>query len=420
MYRILQRTLLALGALWLTALPLHAQTNYPNMQPFEFERELVSGFSEDGRIKILLLTLLPTGMTESAVEEISKALQMNLFNTNHFTVVGPGEWNAQIQERDPTLADCYDVSCGIRVGKLFNADKVLVGNITTSPVLDQNGEEIPGMLMTLKMVDVITNITDFEDEVQFTDAQMHEALFRLATRVSQNTLLRGFILSVRKDGVTLDLGRAHGLKPGNQVVIFRPISTNASLEGQPLELSNENIAIAELIRVNDMSSDALVVQRFSAISAGDQVKTFINVNKRVALISEARRELDTRKRLQPKTKPLQLTPEVVVADTGREEWARRVVSAKQNQERWMYVTAGAGIATIVLLTNGSSIIDGDLGNYLPWFTGGAALYAGYQYMQSQRLLDELTVEGRSRGFLGNLELQWTPAQGPRLLYSYSF
>ena len=419
MYRLTRCLLLVFSALLLVSASASAQANLNLNDPFAFERELVSGFSEDGRIKVLLLTLLPTGMTETAAEEISKALQLNLFNTNHFTVVGPGEWNAQIQERDPTLADCPDVSCGVRVGKLFNADKVLIGNIQSSTILDGNGNEIAGMDLTIRMVDVVTNISDFEDEIQFNDAQMHEALFRLATRISENTLLRGYVISVRQNGLTLDLGRAHGLKSGNQIVIFRPISTNASLEGQPLELSNESIAIAELIRVNDMSSDAVLKQQFSPINSGDQIKTFVNVNKRVTLISETRRELDTRKRLQPKTRPLELTPEVVVSDNGKEEWARRFISARNQQERWMFITAGAGALTLVLLADGSSSLGGDLGTYLPWLSGGVALYAGYNFQQSQRLLDELTVEGRTRGFLSHLNLQVTP-NGPQLQFSYDF
>ena len=82
-----------------------AQSGFFEEDNFNFETDSVTGFSEDGRVKILLLTLLPKGMTETAAEEISRALQLNLFNTNHFTVVGPSEWNAQIEDRDPTLAD---------------------------------------------------------------------------------------------------------------------------------------------------------------------------------------------------------------------------------------------------------------------------------------------------------------------------
>ena len=57
----------------------------------DFEHTKLSGFSDDGRVKVLLLNLLPSGMTETAAQEIAKALQLNIYNTNHFTVVGPEE-----------------------------------------------------------------------------------------------------------------------------------------------------------------------------------------------------------------------------------------------------------------------------------------------------------------------------------------
>ena len=84
---------------------LLAQSGFFEEDNFNFETDSVTGFSEDGRVKILLLTLLPKGMTETAAEEISRALQLNLFNTNHFTVVGPSEWNACLLYTSPSPRD---------------------------------------------------------------------------------------------------------------------------------------------------------------------------------------------------------------------------------------------------------------------------------------------------------------------------
>ena len=124
-----------------------AQSDFLQGSAFNYDNQLVSGFSEDGRVKVLLLTLLPYELTETAAEEIGRALQLNLFNTNHFTVVGPSEWNAQIQERDPTLADCHDVACGVLIGKLFNADKVLGGSVRSENILDDAGNEVQGLVL---------------------------------------------------------------------------------------------------------------------------------------------------------------------------------------------------------------------------------------------------------------------------------
>ena len=94
-----------------------SQSNNAQRNGNNLELTQLSGFSDDERIKLLLLNLFPSGMTETAATEIVKALQQNIYNTNHFTVVGPAEWNAEIRDQDPTLADCHDIACGTKIGK---------------------------------------------------------------------------------------------------------------------------------------------------------------------------------------------------------------------------------------------------------------------------------------------------------------
>lgn len=398
-----------------------AQSGFFQEESFSFETDRLSGFSEDGRVKILLLTLVPSGMTETAAEEIGKALQLNLYNTNHFTVVGPSEWNAQIQARDPSLADCHDIACGILVGKLFNSDKVLVGKISMETILDDNAQEEQGMVLSLRLVDVVTNITTFSDEIQFMDENMHDSLFKLASRISENTLLRGHVLSVQKKEVVIDLGRAHGLKVGHQVVVFTQASATADLEGQTLEVSQKNIAVVQIHRLNDMSSEAIILQKIEDIRQGYLIKTFVNFSKQVQLIAKTRRELDTQKRLTPKTRPLELIPELVDDASGRFEWQRRLNDAEQNQERWMYSSIGAATVTFFLINGTLQIFSENLNQYLTWAALGATVYSGYQFIQFRKLVEEIKGEGRIKGFTPDItyQLSLTP-EGPRFALRYSF
>ena len=384
---------------------LLAQSGFFEEDNFNFNTDSVTGFSEDGRVKVLLLTLLPKGMTETAAGEISRALQLNLFNTNHFTVVGPSEWNAQIEDRDPTLADCHDVACGVLIGKLFNADKVLVGSIGTLEFLNEENQNEMGFELSLRMVDVVTNITDFTDTVDFNDRDMHDRLFELAVRISENTLLRGFVISVKKPNISIDLGRAHGLQNGRQIVIYRQVSTQSNLEGQTLELATENIAIAEIVRVNDLSSDAIVKQRISAVTPGDQIQTYIDVAKQVKLITRTRRELDTQKRLRPRTRPLKLEPELVEEDPGKEQWTRRISQAMADENQWFYITAGGGAATLLVLSGNFNSFSGGLASLMPWISGGATVYAGMKYVTFRDKVSLLRQEGRSRGYLSLLPFE---------------
>ena len=144
--------------------PSWGQSNSSNKNIFGLSQSQLSGFSNDDRIKLLLLNLLPSGITETAAKEIAKALQLNLYNTNHFTVVGTSEWIPQIKDRDPTLADCHDIACGIMIGKMFHADKVLVGTIHSETILNENGKEDPSiideMLEKYEAVDVMLKAGD--------------------------------------------------------------------------------------------------------------------------------------------------------------------------------------------------------------------------------------------------------------------
>ena len=399
-----------------TSFTATAQSDFLQGNTFNYDNQLVSGFSEDGRVKVLLLTLLPYDLTETAAEKIGRALQLNLFNTNHFTVVGPSEWNAQIQERDPTLADCHDIACGVLIGKLFNADKVLVGSVRAETILDENGNEVQGLVLSAKIVDVLTIGTDYDDEVRFTDARLHDSLFQMALRISHNTQLHGYVLKLNASTITVDLGLAHGLKVGNRLVVFRPTTATSTLEGQPLELNFENIAIAEAIRVNDMSSEIHLIQRRSSVLVGDQIRTYVNKNKQIALIAQTRKELDTQKRLAPRTKPLKLVPQLVQEDTGENRWARKYAAAQENEEFWMIGTIGT-IGGALLSASGIIKIGSGIDQYLPWILGGGAIYSGYRYVEGRDTVDALRAEGRSSGFLS---WKWSPASGPILAYTLSF
>jgi len=68
-----------------TSFTATAQSDFLQGNTFNYDNQLVSGFSEDGRVKVLLLTLLPYDLTETAAEKIGRALQLNLFNCQRFS-----------------------------------------------------------------------------------------------------------------------------------------------------------------------------------------------------------------------------------------------------------------------------------------------------------------------------------------------
>ena len=394
--------------------PGWGQSNNSSGNIFGIQQTQLSGFSDDERVKVLLLNLLPSGITETAAVEIAKALQLNVYNTNHFSVVGPSEWNAQIKDRNPTLADCHDIACGVMIGKMFNADKVLVGTIHSEIMLNDNGKEERSIILSIRLVDTRTNITDFTDEVQFNDLKMHDELFRMAERISDNSLLLGNVLAVKHSGIIINLGRAQGIKIGHRLVISRRKSFKSDSAENTVGKTFQKIALAEIVQVSDLSSEAVIVQKILSVAKGDQIQTYVNNEKLIYLITQTRKELDIQKKLKPKNRVIRLGPTVTKVSTDFSNWSKRFNLTKSEHDRWLYTTVGAGAATILFL-GGTFNISGFL-SILPWVAGAGSVYSGIKYFHYREMLNELSTEGRSRGFLNSSltnELpgwHWTPVK----------
>ena len=412
-FTFLVKTLLIFFTSLFFTTPGWGQSNNSSGNIFGIQQTQLSGFSDDERVKVLLLNLLPSGITETAAVEIAKALQLNVYNTNHFSVVGPSEWNAQIKDRDPTLADCHDIACGVMIGKMFNADKVLVGTIHSEIMLNDNGKEERSIILSIRLVDTRTNITDFTDEVQFNDLKMHDELFRMAERISDNSLLLGNVLAVKHSGIIINLGRAQGIKIGHRLVISRRKSFKSDSAENTVGKTFQKIALAEIVQVSDLSSEAVIVQKISSVAKGDQIQTYVNNEKLIHLITQTRKELDTQKKLKPKKQVIRLGPTITKGSIFS-NWSKLYNLTKSEHDRWLYTTAGAGAATILFLS-GTFNISGFL-NILPWVAGAGSVYSGIKYFHYREMLNELSTEGRSRGFLTSSltnELpgwHWTPVK----------
>ena len=413
-FTFLVKTLLIFFTSLFFTTPGWGQSNNSSGNIFGIQQTQLSGFSDDERVKVLLLNLLPSGITETAAVEIAKALQLNVYNTNHFSVVGPSEWNAQIKDRDPTLADCHDIACGVMIGKMFHADKVLVGTIHSEIMLNDNGKEEQSIILSIRLVDTRTNITDFSDEVQFNDLKMHDELFRMAERISDNSLLLGNVLAVKHSGIIINLGRAQGIKIGHRLVISRRKSFKSDSAENTVGKTFQKIALAEIVQVSDLSSEAVIVQKLLSVAKGDQIQTYVNNEKLIYLITQTRKELDIQKKLKPKNRVIRLGPTVTKVSTDFSNWSKRFNMTKSEHDRWLYTTVGAGAATILFLS-GTFNISGFL-SILPWVAGAGSVYSGIKYFHYREMINELSIEGRSRGFLNSSltnELpgwHWTPVK----------
>jgi hypothetical protein len=364
-------------------------------------------FPRDGRVRLLVLALSPVDVTESAAEQIGLILQKNLNNTGHFAVVGPRETNALFETRRPDLVDCREIACGVEMGRLIGAQKVLVG------MLRRRGESF---FLGIRVIEVVNNLTDYEEAIQFTDETMDESLFRLANSVSDNTLVVGRVLSTSIRGIVLNIGIKDGIKLGDFLIIYKEDVSISNLEGEVIDRQRKNIAIVKILRVNDNTSEALLVHSVDEPQAAHFAATYRNPTRQTLLVEDTRRELDTGIRLENKLRPLELAP-VALADSARREWQQRVATAQAEQDFWFTVAAVGGIASLIVL---SQYEDTNLVRLELAVALGATGYGVVKSLDARDRLADLQTEGRAKGYLNvGLELQFGP-DSIALAYSFKF
>ncbi|MCZ6628389.1 MAG: hypothetical protein O7E56_09195 [SAR324 cluster bacterium] len=343
-------------------------------------------FPEDDRIKVLAVALSPFGLTETAAEQIGLILQKDLANSGQFAVVGPREANAVFEKERPELVDCREIACGVESGKRLGAERVLVGTIRLKGQI---------FILTVRLIDTLNNITDYEEEIQFSDESMDEELFRLSNNISRNSLYTGRVLSTSIRGIVISLGKQHGLKIGDELVVYKQEVPITSLQGEQLDIQKKNIAIVKVLNVNDKTSEAIISHSTEQPQVAHYAQTYLDTSRQIELVANTRKELDTGIRLENKIRPLTLAP-VLLADSERRKWQLRLNKAEQNHRFWTFGGIIAGGATLFFLQDYS---DSDL-NLLRTIAAGVATgFAVKRYIETRDEIDEVKIEGRSKGYL---------------------
>jgi hypothetical protein len=345
-------------------------------------------FTNDGRIRLLVLGLNPFGLTESATEQIGLILQKNLVNTGHFEVVGPREVNTAFEQSQPDLVDCREIACGVESGKRIGADFVLVGSLQ---LVD------PVFRLRVRLIDISNNLTDYEEEIRFRDEIMSESLFQLANNVSRNSLLRGRVLSTSIRGIVISLGKVHGIRIGDHMVIYKQEVPITNLEGQQIDTQRKNVAIVNVLNVNENSSEAILIHKTEEPQVAQFAQTYLDPQRQITLIEDTRRELDTGIRLTNRIRPLELAP-VLVTDTERKRWLAALAEAEKDRTFWFTAGLIAGGATLWVLNDYDSSDDTDRLQLI--VAGGAAGYAFFRWSKAREQVNDLTIEGRSKGWVG--------------------
>lgn len=111
--------------------------------------------SKQNQIRIAVIDLKPIGIHKNNAMIVSDLLRTELFKTRLFIVLERDQMNKILKEQDFQISGCTDTECGIEIGKLLNANKVLLGTV---------GKLGDKYIINARIVNVEKGITEFAEK----------------------------------------------------------------------------------------------------------------------------------------------------------------------------------------------------------------------------------------------------------------
>lgn len=361
---------------------------------------------ENESSKLFVLQFGATGMTEFAAKAFSNMIARNIANTNRFDVIPLQEVEALVQKQSPALLPCFEISCGIQMGKLIESDWILSGHISLTA---------SGLYsLAVKLVHIVDNSLEFEDTIRFTDESMDRRYYQLSNRIANNAPLIGNIVEANNKLAVIDLGKRDGISVGDQMVIYRNRTTSDSMSENPSEtVRRQNIGILKITKVGEINSEGVYFQIIETPEPEQYVAAFLNKRKQIKLMDEVRKELDTHLRnVFEIKKSVELTP-VQLEDIARRKWVGKVRLLEAHRDFWQLFLISSGIASAYFFSQFQPGDDIKLVASL-----GVFGYSTFEYFTTKNQIQKMLDEGKFKGYL---ELKIRPEFNEvKLDYSVSF
>ena len=337
---------------------------------------------------LFVLQFSTSGMTESAARAYTNIVAQNINNTNRFNVTYLEEAEEQIQTSAPELLPCFEIGCGIQIGKILKAKWVITGHISLT--------DVGSFVLTVKLVNIFDNSLVFEETMRFNDANMDRRMYLLSTRIARNVPLIGLIIEANNKIAIISLGEQDGISVDDQLIIYRKdIIRTASTSTLPkTHERRKNIGILRITQVGEKISEGVYFQSIEIPKTDHIVTTFLDKRRQISTVDEVRRELDTHERnVYEITERVELSP-IQLIDQEKTNWLSKVQVLEENQEYWQYFLIGSGTVTAYLLMN---FEEGE--DWRMMAAAGTLAYSTYQFIRTKNELNKLENEGRYKGYI---------------------
>lgn len=136
------------------------------------------------KLRLAILDLSAKDVSAMTSSKVSELLRTTMFNTGLFTVIERNEMETILKEQKFTLTGCTDEKCGIRIGRLLSANKILVGTVM------KLGNKI---IINARIVDVEKGKLDFAEKTSCTkEEELDTACDDFANKISARILGRPY------------------------------------------------------------------------------------------------------------------------------------------------------------------------------------------------------------------------------------
>lgn len=155
-----------------------------------------------------------TGVSDQDALLLSKYLRKDLAATHKITVMDRNDMKQVLTEQGQNLQDCTEEGCAVKLGRLLDSDKIIVGSIS----------KLGGrFVLYAKMVDLETGAMMFAKDVQASDnvEDLPRYIKDLSIKIADEIQLRGKVLNITGDEVLVDLGSDVGIKQGATMMVNR-------------------------------------------------------------------------------------------------------------------------------------------------------------------------------------------------------
>lgn len=189
------------------------------------------------RLRVVVNDLDANGVTAQAARVVSEHLRVKLIETRRFIIPEREKMVAILAEQSvgASLTDCFSQECAIEIGRLLQANKMVVG---TASLLNQTYS------ISIRFLDLETGAAEFSAEEKCTNADdLFLAAERLAARVVAFIPPRGRVTAVSGGHIIIDLGLQDGVSVGMNFRVLRKVER---VPGYPEE---EQIAAAQATAV---------------------------------------------------------------------------------------------------------------------------------------------------------------------------